>query len=273
MSRLIRDILVVCGLERALLTPDGELLPCNFETVRLFLTMGGRFSVVSEKTSAALEPYKSLLKMTSPALVSGGSVLYDYNKEKNVKSYILPERTSRKIISDVQKNFRNVGIMAYADNARIYQIAATEGLQDLLLQCGEGWAAVADENLPIGLNKILFTGAEDALYQVRELIAARQYPGLFYSKPENNVLAVLPMNASKQNALQDLCSFTGVPLENTYVIAGAHDVLPYLEMGNHAVVTADAPTEIRAEADEQIGESVGGSVGQFLYQLIRSYEK
>ena len=66
MNRRLGDLLVVSDMDGTLLTPEKQILPCDIETIRLFTSLGGHFTVATGRTVNSVGMYPQLVPLVAP---------------------------------------------------------------------------------------------------------------------------------------------------------------------------------------------------------------
>ena len=105
-----------------------------------------------------------------------------------------------------------------------------------------------------------------------------QYAKTKYYGRENYFLAtnsiyfeIMPGGVGKASGLRDLGTLLGEPLQKTIVIGDYYNDLEIMKVAGHSVAVANAPGEVKANADEVTTCTCSeGAVGEYLYRLINT---
>lgn len=273
MSDSIRDVLVVSDMDGTLLADDCTIPACNLETIRLFTMLGGKFTVATGRTVSSVAMYPELAAILTPAITNGGCVIYDFKQDKPAKSFILPHLAARQALRDVLHKFPRVGIMVMGADTRLYQVCPSEELTRLIDDEQMTYFHRPYDDLPDEWNKVLFASTPEGLQAVQDYVSTRTYPGVYFLSTSVRYLEIMPKGVSKASALQQLCDITGVSLRNTYVLGDYYNDIDMMKKAGHAVAMENAPGEVKAIASEVVGTNNEGGVGQFLYRIIKQYER
>lgn len=273
MSGKLEDILVVCDMDGTLLCDDKRLLPCNLETIRLFRTMGGHFTVATGRTVSSVALYPELACIIDPAITCGGAVIYDFAEDVAVKTSVLPHLAARQGLRDILHKFPQVGIMVTGDDMRLYQVSPSAELEQLIRDENMTYFFRPWEDLPDSWCKMLFAGPPELLEEINQYVSQRTYPGLYFLFTAANYFEMMPKGVSKGSALHELCDIMQMPIRNTYVIGDYYNDLDIMKQAGHAVAVKNAPDDVKLVADEVIPLNGDGGVGQFLYSLIQKYDE
>ena len=72
-------------------------------------------------------------------------------------------------------------------------------------------------------------------------------------------------------ALGELCTYMGIPIENTVAIGDYFNDIELMRAAGHSVAMGNAPKEVQLAADTVTGRCLDGGVAEVLYGLIRKY--
>lgn len=273
MRDSLGELLVVCDMDGTLLRSDHTIAPCDMETIRLFVALGGHFTVATGRTLRSIDMYAELAKTIDPAITYGGCVIYDFKKQTAVQSTILPHLAARQCLRDVLKAFPGLGAMVMGSDLRHYQAAPSLALHGLVQDEMMAYFMRPHEDMPDEWHKVVFAAHEELLAEVQAYIAERTYPGVYFVPSGPLYLEMMPKGASKGSAIHALCDLLGVSIKNTIAIGDYYNDAELMKQAGHAVAVGNAPEDIKQLADEVIAPNDEGGVGQYLYKIIREYEQ
>ena len=127
------------------------------------------------------------------------------------------------------------------------------------------------EELDGGWNKVLFACSPEMLMQIQDFLDARKYPGVYFIATNRNYFEIMPEGAAKGAALGELCTYMGIPIENTVAIGDYFNDIELMRAAGHSVAMGNAPKEVQLAADTVTGRCLDGGVAEVLYGLIRKY--
>ena len=127
------------------------------------------------------------------------------------------------------------------------------------------------EELDGGWNKVLFACSHEMLMQIQDFLDARKYPGVYFIATNRNYFEIMPEGAAKGAALGELCTYMGIPIENTVAIGDYFNDIELMRAAGHSVAMGNAPKEVQLAADTVTGRCLDGGVAEVLYGLIRKY--
>ena len=272
MKLRLQEILVVSDMDGTLLSSDHTLSACNLATIRLFTSLGGKFTVATGRVTESVGRYTQMLEYISPAITSGGCTIYDFHQKKTLESALLPGAVARKAIRDVSRAFPMVGVVIMANDTKNYALESSNEVQKLFIDEKTTHFIRPLEDYPTEWNKVLFAGPPEILDEVEAYVAQYKYPGVYFVRTSLHYFEVMPEGVSKGSALHQLCNLLDVKIENTYAIGDYFNDVEMMEAAGHAVAMQNAPVEIQMMADEVTGDCNDGGVGQFLYKLVQNFE-
>ena len=151
MKKTLKDVLVICNLDNALMTPAQEILSCNVEMVRLFCTLGGRFTIATARTLSSTKEVVKDLCINAPVAVCGGGMVVDWESEQVLQKHCLDSQTALQLIQDVQSRFPDTGIEIVDDMGKVLVLQSSAYTNEHIirenLECiYRGYAIPMDKN-------------------------------------------------------------------------------------------------------------------------------
>lgn len=272
MITSLQDILVVVDMDNTLLTAECGVPACNIETIRLFTKMGGRFTVASGRTVESVGRYLDKIALSAPAITYGGGVIYDYASRQRIRNALLPKQEAMRALLDLQVAFPKVGIEVMAENGRIYVIQSSEYTHHHTLHERLEYTVSALQDIHIGWNKVLFACDHATLQQMEAYAAKRHYEGIYFIATNTIYFEIMPLGVTKGSALQELCGYLQIPIENTVAIGDYYNDIELMRAAGHSVAMGNAPPAVKRVADEVTDTCLNGGVGQYLYRLMKQYQ-
>ncbi len=271
MIRSLQDILVVSDMDNTLLTPEQGVPTVNQDTIRLFCMLGGKFTIATGRTAESAGRHLDAIALSAPAILYGGGVLYDFERQTRIESTLIPTESARCAIVDVLSNFPGVGVEVMTDDGGIRIVNANQYTHLHTAQERLSYRMAPLDVVAGGWNKVLFACAHDTLLQIRDFLSQRSYPGVYFVATNNNYFEIMPEGVTKGTALRALCAYLSIPLENTIVIGDYYNDLELMREAGYSVAVENAPPEVQREATAITGRCLDGGVAQVLYTLIRRF--
>ncbi len=271
MIRSLQDILVISDMDNTLLTPEEGVPLVNRETIRLFCMLGGRFTVATGRTAESAGRHLTSLTLSAPAILYGGGVIYDFEKQFYIQKTVLPSVAAKRAAMDVMASFPGVGVEVMTDDGGISIVRANEYTYRHTVHERLSYRMAPLEALNSGWNKVLFACPHETLLRIEAFLGKRSYPGVYFVATNRNYFEIMPEGVTKGTALQSLCEYLGIPLENTIAIGDYYNDLDLMRAAGHSVAMENAPQEVRLAASAVTGRCMDGGVAQVLYALIRKF--
>lgn len=270
MKQSLRDYLVFCDMDNTLLTAKEGMPACNRTVIKLFIQLGGRFTVATGRPPESVRAALGDIELSLPAITCNGSLLYDFSQEKVLRQAALDQEQASNAIADILKKFPKVGVEVMAGAGEMYVIHANPYTH--AHQVDEHLSSVACplECVPDGWVKVVFASDPETIRKLGQYAKTRYYGRENYFLTTNSIyLEIMPAGVGKASGLRDLCTLIGEPLQKTIVIGDYYNDLEIMKTAGYSVAVANAPSEVKANADEvTICSCSEGAVGEYLYKLI-----
>ena len=271
MIRSLKDILVVSDMDNTLLTPEDGVPFVNQVTMRLFCALGGHFTVATGRTMESAGRHLDSMTLPAPAILYGGGVIYDFEHDIRIRNTLLSKPSARRAVCDVLARFPAVGVEIMTEDGGICVVRANEYTYRHTVHEGLTYRMAPLEELDGGWNKVLFACSHEMLMQIQDFLDARKYPGVYFIATNRNYFEIMPEGAAKGAALGELCTYMGIPIENTVAIGDYFNDIELMRAAGHSVAMGNAPKEVQLAADTVTGRCLDGGVAEVLYGLIRKY--
>ena len=130
------------------------------------------------------------------------------------------------------------------------------------------------ENVPDGWLKVVFAGDPETIRKAGQYAKTRYFGRDNYFLPTNQIyLEIMPSGISKAAGMEELCHILNENIKKTIVIGDYYNDLEIMKKAGYSVAVANAPSEVKAAANEVTNcDCTGGAVGEFLYKLISKVE-
>ena len=274
MERL-SDYLVFCDMDNTLLTAKEGIPACNRSVIRLFTAMGGRFTVASGRPPESIRAALGDIELSLPAISCNGSLLYDFQTNRVLRRSCLNQEQAAAAIADMLQKFPKIGVEVMAGAGEMYVVHASSYTH--AHQVDEHMESVACplENVPDGWLKVVFAGDPETIRKAGQYAKTRYFGRDNYFLPTNQIyLEIMPSGISKAAGMEELCHILNENIKKTIVIGDYYNDLEIMKKAGYSVAVANAPSEVKAAANEVTNcDCTGGAVGEFLYKLISKVEE
>ncbi len=271
MKKTLKDVLVICNLDNALMTPAQEILSCNVEMVRLFCTLGGRFTIATARTLSSTKEVVKDLCINAPVAVCGGGMVVDWESEQVLQKHCLDSQTALQLIQDVQSRFPDTGIEIVDDMGKVLVLQSSAYTNEHIIRENLECIYQPLEDMQSPWTKIVFTDSSKMLQRISAFVADRNYFQLQPVFTNHIYYEIMPEKATKGNALKTICQKIDFPLENTVAIGDYYNDMELLKTAGYAVAMGNAPSEVKLIADQVTDDCQDGGVASYLYHLIKHY--
>ena len=122
--------------------------------------------------------------------------------------------------------------------------------------------------------KVVFAGDPETIRKAGQYAKTRYFGRDNYFLPTNQIyLEIMPSGISKAAGMEELCHILNENIKKTIVIGDYYNDLEIMKKAGYSVAVANAPSEVKAAANEVTNcDCTGGAVGEFLYKLISKVE-
>ena len=115
---------------------------------------------------------------------------------------------------------------------------------------------------------MLFACSHEMLMQIQDFLDARKYPGVYFIATNRNYFEIMPEGAAKGAALGELCTYMGIPIENTVAIGDYFNDIELMRAAGHSVAMGNAPAHIRAAADACTADHTENGVARAIERYL-----
>ena len=268
----LKNYLVVCDMDNTLLTAKEGIPACNLAAIRLFMAMGGRFTVATGRPPESIRAALQGLELSCPAIACGGSVLYDLHANEAVDQHFLNQESAVQAIEEAMAAFPDLGVEIMVEEGRPYVVRANQYTTAHMKDEKMGCVLCPLEQVPANWAKVVFAAHPAALFKVQQYFADKSYPGLQFVSTNFIYFEIMPEQVSKASALKELCRRELIPMEHTIVIGDYFNDLKLMAAAGYSVAVGNAPPEVQNAADEVVARCTDGGVGEYLYALVKKQE-
>lgn len=270
MKTSLHDYLVFCDMDNTLLTAREGIPACNRAVIRLFIQMGGRFTVATGRPPQSIRAALGDLPLSLPAVCCNGSLIYDMNENKVLRRTTLNRDQATIAIGEILARFPRIGVEVMAGAGEMYVVHANEYTH--AHQVDEKLPSVACplDCVPDGWVKVVFASDPETIRKVAQFVKSKYYGRENYFLATNNIyFEIMPAGVGKETGLREICRMLGEPLQKTIVIGDYYNDVEIMRAAGYSVAVANAPSEVKATANEvTLCSCSEGAVGEYLYRLI-----
>lgn len=266
MKKRISDFLVVTDIDQTLLNSAHEVPERNLEAISRFRAKGGRFTIATGRGIESARRLARLLDLDTPAIVSNGSVIYDYTADA-----ILAEETLPGEIKDLTyrllARFPNVGAEAFSKNDT-YVLQYNRQIHDHIALERFTYTEALDGKQPTGgWTKALFAGTPEEIARMNEYVQSLDGVQAEFVMSAPVYLEILPKGVNKGTGLMQLARILGVDAQCTVAVGDYYNDEAMIRMAGIGAMVENAPAELKEKADLLVGHCDSGAVADLIEHL------
>lgn len=225
---------------------DKHLRVCqrNLHALEYFIAQGGRFSVATGRAHRTFAPYVGLAPMNAPAVLSNGSVIYDFQADKMLLQTFLPPGV-REDFAAVCHAFPTVGFEAYhGEDIYVYR---PNWVTDMHMkkvgtsytECGR----IGD--IPVPWTKAILQQDHETMLEVQQWMLERwsgKYEAIFSNRL---YLEITKKGSNKGGMVARLAEILGAAPDKVYCVGDNQNDIPMLERSAIPFAPANCAQEVR----------------------------
>jgi Cof subfamily protein (haloacid dehalogenase superfamily) len=256
------EVLVVCDMDGTLLNSDNKVSRENSDAIKRFVEAGGWFTVASGRPETAVKPYITELPINAPAILYNGTVLYDMKREEMIYGMYLHESV-KPIVSELLEKFPGVGSHVYL-TGKIACLKKNEIIQRCQRkEFSSPDLTTVDQIAGEPWHKVLFGAKPDVLKKIEEYLRNKVLNAtIVYS--EDEYLELLPLNASKGQALEKLISELNCNKEMVVALGDHLNDIELIKSAGVGVAVANAHPELKSAAKLCVSSNDEHAVAQLI---------
>jgi Cof subfamily protein (haloacid dehalogenase superfamily) len=255
-------ILLVSDMDGTLITDEFKLPERNIKAIDRFIKNGGSFTLATGRSAESAFKYLGRIKTSAPAILSNGTVIYDFEAKKLVWNAYLP-KSAEEMFAMLLRKFPDVGGEIYRED-QIYIVRATTFTQRHIVNEGFKYTVTDVENVPHGWQKVLFTGEYSQLSQIEEFVGTLNHDGCNFVFSSPMFFEALPEGVSKGTTLLRLANMLNIKHENTIGIGDYFNDLTLVSMAGFGAAVSGAPKELIDLAKFVTGTCESGAVADLI---------
>jgi Cof subfamily protein (haloacid dehalogenase superfamily) len=233
--------LIALDLDGTLLAPDETISPRNRAAIAAALAAGIRVVLVTGRGVDMPIRVSHELRLNLPVICCHGALTKDFGAHRTLVHIPVPLVYAKPMLELAERE--HLAVAAYVNEA-FYRLAGTPVLMDDMR--GPGWHEVGSlaEILTDAPTFIRFLGAE-AVRRMEEVFGDLPLSFRYETWHEFVECAVLSREASKRNALAQLCAGFQIPAERVMAIGDSRNDVPMMRWAKIGVAMGNSLPEVR----------------------------
>lgn len=275
---LFQGCLLACDIDGTLMS-DNVIPPKNLEKIAFFMEQGGMFSLSTGRACCAVGPVLRQLREFSPSVVENGGVVYDFSKRSVVMDWKL-SKAAHAFAKEIYENYPSIGIEIHLAD-RVFVLQETE--ETLAHEQYEEFEApkidweTADAMewnkalfFPNNEQELSFLCEHCRSYEEFETDFVRTTASFWGKK--HLYLEQLPKGVTKASALRAICEKFHIKEGCYFAIGDYYNDVEMIKDADIGAATAEAPQDIRQEAQFVTCSVTDGAVACFI-DYLTEYRK
>lgn len=241
--------ILVADMDGTLLDRRTRISPKNMAALQAHVDKGGYFTVATGRPPASVRMFPGLPALINLPIVSGnGAHIYDLRADKLLRQWLLPP-SAEDLAAEVTDAFPELGVVGYCDLDGYLCFHGNDLVDELSEKEGRQPRPAVFHDHPGKLFKFLFTQERPYLEKLRAYLEPKVagVGRLVFSA--DVYLELLPLGASKGDALREMLAGQNLSLEETAAIGDAPNDLEMIQAAGLGIAMANAEPVILAHAD------------------------
>ena len=273
---IFNGCLIACDIDGTLMD-NGYINPKTVERVNFFLEEGGKFSLSTGRTQAALHDVFASLNNISPSVLANGTVIHDFENDKNLYSAGISD-ADKQIVKFVMENFDDVGIEIHSLGT---VLMVKENEEARLHQKYEHLTAKVvdfETALQYTWNKVLYMfsdvnmrdGAKPAITQKNTDCRFIDSSAVIEGK-RRHYYEQIPSGISKASSLKLLCEMLKITKGCFFAIGDYYNDLEMIKVVDISACPENSPEDIKRYATITVSTAENGAVADFIDYLTNEF--
>ncbi len=273
---IFEGAILLCDIDGTLLE-SGVIPQKNIDKINFFISEGGRFSIATGRNLAGFSNVINAIPKISPSVVSNGCIIYDYNAKEILYERVL-DKCDYRFANDVLNSELNCGIEIHSGE-RVFTLSRTKETDDHQRdQQLETTEITFEEANKIKWNKVIYLlNSANDYDKINQIINKEESNSSFLNVctfidgTKRNYLEQTLLGTTKQVAIERLCDILKIKDGKRFAIGDYYNDLTMLINADISATTAEAPDEIKQEADFVGGGCKNGAVADFIDYLTEIF--
>ena len=187
----ITKVVLVTDLDGTLLTSEKKITEADFQAIRRFRDLGGRFTVATGRTVQTFEQYRAMLDINMPVIMYNGAGIYDYEKKRFMYTRPLPN-DAKSYAEDVLGSMEGLGgEVLKTDGTYVFRNTDYQKLHVKLCNIVPNYCELSE--IPDGdWLKVLFAMAPEDVPYLEMLARNKHYSGVGFVRTADILYEMLP---------------------------------------------------------------------------------
>ncbi|MGI5894430.1 MAG: HAD family hydrolase [Candidatus Merdivicinus sp.] len=265
----LNQILLVTDCDGTLLRNDKSISRKDLDAISRFVEAGANFTIATGRSLPTSQSILAQLPLKYPIILYNGSMLYDPVEKKPLWMAEIPP-AARFVVEKAMEHYGpDLGVEVLTPEA-LHVLQFTPVIDEHLNGKLKAEYRVASYAEVQGMHwlKVMFALPAEQMDTFRAYLEGLGAEGIRYVRSEKLYFEILPADASKGEALKQLCSRTGFRLEHTVAIGDCDNDLEMLREAGAGYVVANAYPAVRAQARRLTVSNEEGAVSAVIEEIL-----
>lgn len=263
--RAFEGKLILTDLDGTLLNEKDCITEESRRAIDAFIQGGGLFSVATGRSKRGMEHFFPQLRINAPAILSNGTVIYDFETRRDVYTACIGEKGLR-LVQGLMKAFPELGIEVYAEHDP-YVAQESEYTRAHFRSVKLPWNPCPPERIPQPWLNLVITGAPERLSRAAAWIGQREEGFFFTQFSGSHMLEVMRWDANKGAAALRLAKLLHIPPEGLYTVGDGPNDAQLVACSPHGCAPENACEEIRTAARHILPDNSRDPIAELIRRI------
>jgi Cof subfamily protein (haloacid dehalogenase superfamily) len=265
---MLRPELLALDLDGTLVEPRQPVRQVVIDAVKRAQAAGVRVTIVTGRMYVGAKPFADALDLDGLIVLYQGAVLADAKTGRFVREVPLANATGMRIYAAAKEHglhvqfYRDDKFFVENDNRYAELYAKTSGTRPVVV------ASLPAEFAGRDSTKVNVVTDPDRTPDVLALMERVCGPDAYVTRSNPEFVEMLSPLVDKGVALRLVAEAAGIPMERVMAIGDSYNDLPLLRAAGFAVAMGSAPDELKAEADEVVGDVQSDGVAEAIDRFV-----
>lgn len=227
-----------------------------------FISKGGHFSVATGRSTEVSWPFIKDVGVNLPAILLNGAAVYDFQTKKYLHKTYLPQGCIKTVVDDVLSIYPQVCIEAFAEGPPDFLNKDCIMDHEVLAE-GHEFHYKTLSNTPSYM-KILLYGENKELKKIAKHFMGLEMAEFRYTFSSPHYLEILPLLATKGEAMTWISEKLGFSLESTAAIGDFNNDIEMLECAGVSAAPENGVPAVKEAADYVVPSNDEDAVACFI---------
>lgn len=262
-------LLLVSDFDDTLYDSHHRVPERNLRALDYFRSQGGRFTVATGRAHRTFAPYRHLVPLDAPVVLSNGSALYDFGEERMLEQTFLPH-TAAEDLGGLLSAFPSLAIEVY-HGEDIYVWNPNPITDAHMKKVGTGYELRPLEEMPQPWTKAIVQQEYSLLLQARDWLLERH--GQYYEAIFSNqyYLEVTQKGSTKGGMVDRMIQRLDLDPGKVYCVGDNQNDIPMLARSAIPFAPANCAQEVKDWGARVLCHCDQGVIGDIVEILDKKY--